>query len=275
MKKTILISFSGGRTSAFMTKWIMESDKYKDYKKVVVFANTGKERPETLDFVNEWDNRWDFNVVWIESIINKERGVGSMYKIVDYETAERTGKIFEEMIDVYGIPNISYPHCTRELKIIPIHKFMKTICKEYETAIGIRADEQHRVNWKHAKENNYIYPLITEVRVNNMYIRKFWEAQCFDLKLKDYEGNCDMCWKKANRKLYTLINAKPELLDWWNEQEIKQGEHHFFRGNRSAQELIEDSKKPFNKVIDKLDLHNMQKPMFDFNLDQEESCFCG
>jgi predicted phosphoadenosine phosphosulfate sulfurtransferase len=50
----ILLSFSGGRTSAFMAKLIFELPKYKNFKKLVVFANTGKEKEETLKFVNEW-----------------------------------------------------------------------------------------------------------------------------------------------------------------------------------------------------------------------------
>ena len=46
-KKLLVCTFSGGRTSAFMGKFLNEYDKYKDFDKVFMFANTGKEKEET------------------------------------------------------------------------------------------------------------------------------------------------------------------------------------------------------------------------------------
>src|SRR4051812_21794137 len=115
--KTLLISFSGGRTSAYMTKLILESNQYDDFIKIVLFANTGKERNETLDFVNECDHRWNFGTVWIESVVHHDERKGSTHKIVTYETASRQGQPFEDVILKYGIPNAAFPHCTRELKL--------------------------------------------------------------------------------------------------------------------------------------------------------------
>jgi 3'-phosphoadenosine 5'-phosphosulfate sulfotransferase (PAPS reductase)/FAD synthetase len=58
MMDNILISFSGGRTSAFMCKLILSSPKYANSKKLILFANTGKENEETLKFVNKCDKEW-------------------------------------------------------------------------------------------------------------------------------------------------------------------------------------------------------------------------
>ena len=49
--KLLVCTFSGGRTSAFMGKLLQEMPKYKDYQKVYIFANTGKEKEETLEFL--------------------------------------------------------------------------------------------------------------------------------------------------------------------------------------------------------------------------------
>ena len=49
MKENLLLSFSGGRTSGYMTKQVL--DNYSDkYNISVVFANTGLEQKKTLEY---------------------------------------------------------------------------------------------------------------------------------------------------------------------------------------------------------------------------------
>lgn len=78
-----VINFSGGRTSAYMTKKLID-DGIDNF--LVMFQNTGKEHPNTLDFINECDKRWNLNVIWIEYPF------GNKFEIVNYETASRYGK---------------------------------------------------------------------------------------------------------------------------------------------------------------------------------------
>lgn len=273
LEKPLVVSFSGGRTSAFMARSLQQ--RYKDDERQLhfIFANTGKERTETLDFIQECENRWGLNVVWIEYDLI---GSKSVVKVVNYETASRNGEPFEKMISKYGVPNKSFPHCTRELKLYPIKRYLRSIGLKngkYETAIGIRIDEEHRINWKTAKKDNLIYPLATDFRATKDFIRNWWDNQDFDLQLKDYEGNCDMCWKKSDRKLLTIITENPKLLDWWNEMEIKYGkdEFTFFRKSRSATDLIDLATQKFTKAIDQVGSKNK---LFDYDLDIEYDCFC-
>ncbi|GFZ63690.1 hypothetical protein PSE10B_02120 [Pseudomonas amygdali pv. eriobotryae] len=53
---TTVVSFSGGRTSAYMLRQVLDADDDLD-DLIVTFANTGKEHPATLDFVNECARR--------------------------------------------------------------------------------------------------------------------------------------------------------------------------------------------------------------------------
>ena len=37
------------------------------------FANTGQEHEKTLDFIHNCDTHFNFNTVWIEAVISKEK----------------------------------------------------------------------------------------------------------------------------------------------------------------------------------------------------------
>ena len=126
INKLLVCTFSGCRTSAFMGQFLNTYDKYKDYDKVFLFANTGKEKEETLKFIDQCDKQWNLNVVWLEAKINKEKGKGTEYKIVDFKPASRNGEPFEEMLKVYPMPNPFVSNCTRELKQTPISKYIKS-----------------------------------------------------------------------------------------------------------------------------------------------------
>lgn len=286
-KDKLLISFSGGRTSAYMSKWLLDNMQDK-YEMIVVFANTGKERLETLDFVDKCDKYFNLNVVWIEANVNFENGKGTTAKVVNYKTASRNGEPFEQVIKKYGMPNQAQAICTRELKIVPLKSYAKSIgWKKYYTAIGIRSDEPKRLDWEKAKKERYIYPLASHIRITKSDINLFWSKQSFDLELKSYEGNCDLCYKKGLRKLMTLVKDKPELADWWREMEQKYGEYtpetrmhnaappyRFFRDYMTIDDIIEESELPFEPSRDEskdIDRYK-QMAMWDEYLDTNGGC---
>lgn len=287
-KKKLCLSFSGGRTSAFMTKWCLDN-LGDEYEMIVVFANTGQEHEETLKFVDKCDKHFGFNVTWVECVTNPEHGKGVGFKIVDFETADRSGATFEAMISKHGIPNSNFPHCSRELKANTIRAFLRGIgWQDYFTAIGIRSDEPSRLNWERAKIDRLIYPLATLIRTTRFHINFWWSKQPFDLELKSYEGNCKWCWKKALRKLLTLATEAPEVFDFPKKMEEKYGGFipesrienqkdlelpiHFFRDNMSVEELFEEAKLPFTPAIDESKDLNMQRALWDDFLDSNYGC---
>ena len=284
-KPKILISFSGGRTSAYMTWYMQNMWKDRDkYEMVVVFANTGKEREETLQFVNQCDRYFGFKTVWIEAKVIKEKGIGTSFNIVDFKTADRTGRIFEEHIQKYGMPNQNAPQCTREMKQVPINKYVKSIgWKKYQTALGIRTDEPKRLNWEKKHKNGILY-FAELMSVNKSDVNKFWSKQPFDLKLTSYEGNCDLCFKKGLRKLMTLVKDKPELTDWWREMESKYENFdprmsgktpiRFYRDKMTIDDIVEESKFPFTAAKDTSKDIDMwkQQSVWDEYLDSNGGC---
>jgi hypothetical protein len=277
-KKLLVSTFSGGRTSAFMAILLKEMPKYKDYQKVFIFANTGKEKEETLEFVEKCDKEFNLNIVWLEALVNKEKGIGTTYKIVSFKTASRNGEPFKDMLDKYAMPNNFASNCTRELKLYPINKYVKDLgFDEVITAMGIRYDERHRKS-NFAEEQNVIYPLCDDLKVDAIFIRNWWDRQCFDLQLKDYEGNCDLCFKKSVRKRLTLIKENPKIAEWWLKMENKYTTERIprfdLRTNLSIEQLVKKSQQPFRTIQDQHELNKTQTGLFDATLDKETDCFC-
>ena len=60
------ISFSGGRTSAYMLWRVLQSNGGLPPEAVVAFANTGKEDEATLRFVRDCGEHWDVPIIWVE-----------------------------------------------------------------------------------------------------------------------------------------------------------------------------------------------------------------
>ena len=111
------ISFSGGRTSAFMVKKILDAYGGKLPDDILIcFANTGKELPETLDFVHKCEKEWSVKVNWLELDI----GTNPIWqtKVVDYKTASRNGEPFEKLLNKNNmLPSIQRRLCTQSLKV--------------------------------------------------------------------------------------------------------------------------------------------------------------
>jgi 3'-phosphoadenosine 5'-phosphosulfate sulfotransferase (PAPS reductase)/FAD synthetase len=147
MKENLQVSFSGGETSAYMAQWIKKHWQDK-YNIMFIFANTGNENDETLDFVERCDKHFGLGVNWVEAAVSDEKGVGTKHKVVNYKTASRNEKPFKDVISKYGIPNQAFPHCTRELKLQPMTSFSREYFngEPYYSAIGIRSDEADRIN---------------------------------------------------------------------------------------------------------------------------------
>lgn len=275
----LVISFSGGETSAYMAQWL-KANKAKDYDRVFcVFANTGQENEETLEFVDQCDKYFGLNVHWIEASVNHGQRIGTEHQPVSFESASRRGEPFEQVIRKYGIPNKAYPHCTRELKLNPIKSWLNSMgITDYRMAIGIRADEIDRMQ-SDAKEKGLIYPLVN-LYMTKPKVNEFWQAMPFRLDLKGYQGNCKWCWKKSLRKHLTLMNESPEIYDFPERMEHEHGlsghnvdgtKRVFFRNGVSTKELRELAKKPFTPAEDDARIYP-QPTLFDFDLDAAGGC---
>lgn len=283
--RRLCISFSGGETSARMAQLCVTRLR-KEYDQIVtVMANASQEWDETYAFAEQCNEAFGLNLVLVQAVVHFEYGKGSTFQVVDFATADRTGKVFEDVIDKYGIPNPAFPHCTRELKANPIRAYLRSIGWEagsYDTAIGIRIDEIDRME-AGAKEKRIVYPLVSRFPHTKQDVNEFWQRQPFRLELKGYQGNCKWCWKKSLRKHLTIMRETPAAFDFPERMEKEkahcgagEGPRVFFRKHRTVADIRKLATEPFTPSED--DARQYQPDMFpqyDEELDKGGSCDDG
>lgn len=282
-----LISFSGGRTSAYMLYQIIQAHGGTLPDDVIVaFANTGKEREETLRFVHECGSRWGVKVHWLEWRIDG-------YEQVGFNSAARAGEPFAALIEKKGFtPNRGAPFCSIELKGRVMRDFVRAELgwKHWDSIIGLRHDEGLRVMKALARNDSGKEPWRTvmpmaKAKHTKMDVMRFFFGgsydparlayyltlepaklpQGFDLGLLDFEGNCDLCWKKTKTKRERIIRANPSAADWWIEQEEK-------ADRRDTGGSLFDEKISFREMRE----HVLRSPdLFDDNDDTDFDVECG
>lgn len=274
------ISFSGGRTSAYMLWRVLQSNGGLPKDAVVLFANTGKEMPETLDFVKACSDRWGVPITWLEYQYDDDPH--KRFKVVTYETAARNGEPFAEMIDQNGKPFLPNPVmriCTVRLKIHPFYRHLKSIgWDEWDNFLGIRADEPRRVAKVRSNPSDGLTGVtrltpLAEAGVTKGIVGEFWRDQPFDLQLPNMNGvtmhgNCDLCFLKPTQQIATLIAEKPERAVWWAAMEAKVES----KTGRYADNSRFRKDRPSYAELAKYTA--AQRDMFDPN-EEGIACFCG
>ena len=260
-----VISFSGGRTSAYMLWRVLQANGGLPEEAIVVFANTGKEEEATLEFVRDCETNWGVEIHWLEYQNDDPK-----FRRVNFETASRNGEPFEMLIRKRKyLPNPVTRFCTAELKIRTIHKYVKSLGWDHNENmdwVGIRADEQRRA----VKMDRSRVPLYV-AGVTAQDIGSFWSQQPFDLKLpnvngKTMHGNCDLCFLKGGNQVLSLIQEKPERAIWWAKMEtvvqssgMTRGDGDRFRSDRPSY----------------AEMMNFAKNQTQLFHDESIPCYCG
>jgi len=237
-----VISFSGGRTSAFLLRQILDRGLAPDVH--VLFANTGKERPETLEFVHACETGWGIQVHWVEYRPGDEERK-ARYEEVDYERANRDGGPFDMLIaHRERLPNPIMRICTQELKVRVMREWMKDRgYQHWSMVVGLRADEPRRVARmnglnEQAKERWTTVMPLWKAGVEEEDVLGFWKEQAFDLQLRTWEGNCDLCFLKSHAKKVRIAQDSPQLAAWWLAKE------------EASLEPFRRTAKPYAAIVD-------------------------
>lgn len=266
-----VVSFSGGRTSGFMLRQILDAHNGQPDNLKVCFQNTGLEHPATLDFIQQVSDRWGVEITWTEYCVNEEGEHD--FRLVNHETASRNGEPFDALIDKKGmLPTAVNRTCTSNLKMRTMDRYLKTLpafADGYTNAVGLRYDEPRRASRiKPDNGREVIAVPMFDARHTVEDVMEFWSHQDFDLELpwnNNLWGNCQGCFLKSYGKLQMIADADSSALEWWartEERMVGVAKVPRFRLDRpSYAALIEESKS--------------QGKLFSASPDDDSiSCFC-
>lgn len=251
----VQIAFSGGRTSGYLLHEILEANGGLPDRAVVTFQNTSRERPETLDFVQEVGDRWNVPVIWLERrphtpcpLVNEaaekyveifgsarlshmqawwsENTTAERFAIVNHNSCARTGEVFEALIfSRKYLPNQQTRFCSTEMKVRAAKRYLMSLgWMHWVNGVGLRADEKHRLNKPRPKDRWTVWHPLASAGIGKMDVARFWRSQPFDLRLPNVKGrcwlgNCDGCFLKSEASIAAFTRDFPDDAFWWEGME--------------------------------------------------------
>jgi len=252
-----ILGLSGGKDSTALA--IFLRDKVPDIE--YFFCDTHKELPETYSYLKK-----------LEILLGKK---------IEMLEADRG---FDHWLSVYSgfLPSPQARWCTKQLKILPLEKFIGE--DNAVSYIAIRADED-RVGYISTKLNiKPVFPFMREGLVKKDILRIIEES---GIGMPAYyswrsRSGCYFCFFQRKIEWVRLSEIHPELFEKAAryEQEHSDGRKYYWNQEESLRELIErkeqiiaDHHRLMNKK--KKDLPN--RPLieiFNSELDDESEDFC-
>lgn len=202
---THIVSFSGGRTSAYLVS-LMEKKRMEDgWKVIYVFCDTGAEHDKTYDFIRNIVKYWKINLTCLRVVVNSEYRKASTYEVVPLDKLKHDLKPWKQIVAKYSLPNVSMPYCTREMKSRPFDKWVSdNVQGPSNVWLGIRCDEPTRL-----KERDGVRYLAELSDFEKSDILNWWSNQPFDLGIPEWLGNCCFCVKKSIKKVAVAAIDEP------------------------------------------------------------------
>ena len=210
-----ILGLSGGKDSTALALYL--KDKVPDIE--YFFCDTHKELPETYAYLKRLEILLSKRIVFLED----KRG-------------------FDHWLDVYGgfLPSAQARWCTKQLKIVPLEKYVGD--DEAISYIAIRADED-RVGYISTKPNiRPIFPFMNDGLVKKDIFRIIEES---GIGIPDYyswrsRSGCFFCFFQRKIEWVGLSEIHPDLFEKAvrYEEEHEDGRKFFWNENESLSELV-------------------------------------
>ncbi|WP_044414270.1 phosphoadenosine phosphosulfate reductase family protein [Thiomicrospira microaerophila] len=211
-KQKHVLGLSGGKDSAALAVYMR--DNYPSIDIEYFFTDTGKELPETLDFLNE-----------LEAYLGKD-----IHRI---GTEDRQEKDFDYLLEYEFnnyLPSPQQRWCTIQMKLVPFENWVKEFLDDgYEifSYVAIRADEPMREGYKPTHDFLKVRMPFVEDGLIKKNIEDILETSGLGLP-KYYEwrsrSGCTFCFFQRKIEWIRLKERHPELFEDAKRYEKKVGE---------------------------------------------------
>ena len=238
MSKEIRVAFwSGGKDSTYMVDELLRQGEPLNE---VIFCDTGHEFEIMYIYIEEmkkhWESKYDIKITLLNW--KKGREVWNKYAETPFTKGQFKGK-------KRGFPfHLGMSWCTRELKINPAKRYLKTTYKDKKVIeyVGIAYNEPNRI-----KETGELYPLydwqITEDEIAGILVERGLHNPLYN---HFHRTGCFNCPKQSLKSLYKLYKHYPKEWDYivkTQKRYIKENAGvSLFKGYKTD-ELIEKFKK--------------------------------
>lgn len=219
-----ILGLSGGKDSAALAVYLHNKIPNMEY----FFCDTGCELPETYEFLDRLKARLGINITYL----NRE--------LIPRNDPEA---IFRHWLSIYNgfLPSATARWCTKQLKIIPLEKFVGD--DDAISYIAIRADED-REGYISAKDNiNPSFPF-KEDGISKKQVFKILEESGIGLP-KYYEwrsrSGCYFCFFQRKIEWLGLYDRHPDLFERASqyEQEHADGRRFTWNDDETLHELVQ------------------------------------
>ena len=208
----IAVSFGGGLNSSALL-WLMHERGIRP--DVVMFADTGAEKPSTYDHVRRVSD-WAAGLGWDFVVVSR-----TAYPPKGANPADQPTSLEDECIRDGRMPSMAYgsARCSTEWKRRPMHRFLKQLPlakkawaegRRVQQWLGIDADEAHRsANLQDTKQFTFHRPLVD------------WDVgrdECREALARSPFGSvgksaCFFCPSSRRSEILALRAESPSLLE--------------------------------------------------------------
>lgn len=142
-----IVSFSGGRTSAYLVHLMEQKRINEGWDVEYVFMDTGAEHPKTYEFVRNVVKYWSINLHCLKGNFKQKIRQAHTVDVVGVDDIglDLVDGPFAQMMRKYGLPTVASPWCTSRMKEEVNDKFCESQGWSHRTHwIGYRSDEPAR-----------------------------------------------------------------------------------------------------------------------------------